>query len=70
MSSVKEELHRLVDVLSDQEPENPLNNARSLVDTDQEPLSAEDWAAIRRGLEDIQAGRVIRRDAVRPKFDL
>ncbi|MBE3562246.1 MAG: helix-turn-helix domain-containing protein [Hydrogenibacillus schlegelii] len=28
-------------------------------EVDDEPLSAEDWAAIRRGLEDIRAGRII-----------
>lgn len=45
-------------------------NLHSAVDADEEPLSAEDLAAVRRGLEDIQAGRVINRDALRREFDL
>ena len=57
--TAKEELHRLVDGL-------PEDQARELLDelryyssaVDDEPLTNEDLASIERGAEDVQAGRV------------
>ncbi|HEX6972152.1 MAG TPA: helix-turn-helix domain-containing protein [Limnochordia bacterium] len=37
----------------------PETALRSFLGGDDEPLSPEDWAAIREGLEDIKAGRVV-----------
>ena len=59
--TVKEELHKLVDEL----PEDQADLARQLIedlrnaaDTDGEPLDSEARASLDRGLADIAAGRV------------
>ncbi len=59
--TVKEELHRLVDQL----PENDLLEVREFIEdlraaeeADEEPLDSETLESLDRGLADIRAGRV------------
>ncbi len=57
----KEELHRLVDHLADDQTElarHLLQDLSNAADTDGEPLGAEALASLDRGLADIAAGRV------------
>lgn len=59
--TVKEEIHRLVDELSDDRAElarRVLLDLHNASDADGEPLGAEALASLDRGLADITAGRV------------
>ena len=69
--TAREELHRLVDGL----PEQQLSDVRLFIEDlrsepDGQPLSAETLAAIEEGLEDIQAGRTVSWDQVRRESGL
>ena len=64
--SIKEQLHRLVDELPEEEAERLLSDL-DLSGTADTQLSQEDLAAIRRGLEDVRAGRITPREEIRRK---
>ena len=56
---VKEELHRLVDELPEEQARQLLEELRyASAAVDDEPLSKEDLASVERGMEDVRAGRV------------
>jgi hypothetical protein len=55
--SVKEELHRLVDTLPEDEAARLLRDLQDAMDD--EPLSSADLASIDHGLEDLRVGRSI-----------
>ena len=59
--TVKEEIHRLVDELPEDQAElvrQMLQDLRDGADPDGEPLDTEAMASLDRGLSDIAAGRV------------
>ena len=59
--TVKEEVHRLVDELPEDQAElvrQMLQDLRDAADTDGEPLDKQAMASLDRGLSDIAAGRV------------
>jgi hypothetical protein len=56
--TVKEELHRLIDALPDEQALELLDDLRDGADADGPPLDAEALASLDRGLADIVAGRV------------
>lgn len=59
--TTREELHRLVDHLADDQAELAkqwLEDLRNAADADGEPLSSEALASLDRGLDDIAAGRI------------
>ena len=61
--TTKERLHSLVDELNDEQLEQALAYLDQLLDgLDAEPLSEEDLASIRRGVEDIGEGRSVTLD--------
>lgn len=55
--SVKEEIHRLVDHMDEDQAKELLDDLRNAADIDAEPLSQEESASLQRGLADIKAGR-------------
>jgi len=58
--TAKEQLHRLVDELADDQAELArqwLADLKVAADEDGEPLSGETFESLERGLADIQAGR-------------
>ena len=69
--TVKEELHRLVDELS----EDDLLHVKEFItelqaDTDSQPLDEATLASLERGLADIAAGRVLSVNEFRRKFSV
>ncbi|MEK7409138.1 MAG: hypothetical protein AAB225_29090 [Acidobacteriota bacterium] len=56
--TVKDELHRLIDQLPEDQARELLDDLRDAADADGEPLDAEALASLDRGLADIAAGRV------------
>jgi predicted transcriptional regulator len=68
--SPREEVHRLVDAMPEEALQGLLESLKAGDGTDDEPLSSDDVAAIRRGLDDIQAGRVVARTEVRRQYSL
>lgn len=56
--TVKEELHRLIDDLPEEQARELLEDLRDAADADGPPLDAEALASLDRGLADIAAGRV------------
>jgi predicted transcriptional regulator len=56
--STRESLHKLIDVLSEEDADALLEHALASFG-EPEPLSEDDIASIRRGLEDAEAGRLI-----------
>jgi predicted transcriptional regulator len=66
--SVKEELHRLVDNLPEDEAAHLLKDLRE--ELDDEPLTPQDLAAIQRGLDDVEAGRSITLTELKQKYGL
>jgi hypothetical protein len=63
--SVREELHRLVDTLPEDQVQRLLHE---LQDTGDEPLTSADIAAVDRGLGDLRAGRSITLDDLKAKY--
>jgi hypothetical protein len=57
--TVKEELHQLIDGLSDEQARDLLEDLRYAADTNGPPLDEEALASLDRGLADIAADRVI-----------
>lgn len=62
--TVRESVHRLVDILPDDRLEDVLDYLAEISEPD-EPLSADTRAAIDEGLEDIRAGRIMSLDEYR-----
>jgi hypothetical protein len=60
--TVKEELHQLIDALSDEQACDLLEDLRDPADTDGPPLDEEALASLDRGLADIAANRTISLD--------
>ncbi|BDG59806.1 hypothetical protein [Caldinitratiruptor microaerophilus] len=58
MATTKEDLHALVDRLTNDQAQELLEYARWLLGEEDDRLSADDLAAVKRGLADIRAGRV------------
>jgi len=76
--TTRQDLHRMVDQLSDaaipeaerllvalREADDPVLRAFMEAPEDDEPLTDEDIAAIEEGLEDVRAGRVVSHDEAR-----
>ncbi len=57
--TVKEELHRLIDGLSEDQAIQLLDDLRDAADAEGGPLSAESLESLDRGMADIAAGRVV-----------
>ena len=57
--TVKEELHQLIDGLSDEQASDLLEDLRDPADTDGSPLDEEALASLDRGLADIDANRIV-----------
>ncbi|HWZ33610.1 MAG TPA: hypothetical protein VNX18_19850 [Bryobacteraceae bacterium] len=57
--TAKEELHRLIDDLSEDHARELLDDLRDAADADGAPLDAEALESLDRGLDDIAAGRVV-----------
>jgi predicted transcriptional regulator len=55
----KEELHQLIDGLSEEQASQLLDDLRDAADTGGAPLSAESLESLDRGIADIAAGRVV-----------
>jgi len=69
--TAKEQVHSLVDEMSEGQAEELLEELRYLSATaDDEPLTEEDIASIDRGVQDIRAGRVISLDEYERKRGL
>ena len=66
--SVKEELHRLVDILPEDEATRLLRDLQDEMDS--ELLTPQDLAAVERGREDIRAGRSITLIDLKQKYGL
>jgi hypothetical protein len=66
--SVKEELHRLVDTLPEDEAARLLRDLQDAMDD--EPLSSADLASIDHGLEDLRVGRSISLAELKKKYEL
>lgn len=66
--SVKEELHRLVETLPEDEAAHLLKVLRD--EMDDEPLTPQDLTALQRGLEDLDAGRSITLAELKQKYGL
>jgi len=57
--TVKEELHQLIDGLSDEQAIDLLDDLRDPADTDGPPLDEEALASLERGLVDIASNRIV-----------
>jgi len=57
--TVKDELHRLIDGLSDEQACDRLEDLRDPADTDSPPLDQEALTSLDRGLSDIAANRMV-----------
>jgi len=57
--TVKEELHELIEGLSEDQAAELLRDLRDASDAGGAPLSAESLASLERGIADIAVGRVI-----------
>jgi hypothetical protein len=66
--SVKEELHRLVDILPEDEAMRLLRDLQD--EMDPELLTPQDLAAVERGREDLRAGRSIALTDLKQKYGL
>ena len=58
VAKVKEELHRLVDELSDREAFDALDHVRWLL-SDEDELTEEEWDAVREGEAEIARGEYV-----------
>jgi predicted transcriptional regulator len=76
-TTTKEQLHRLVDDLSESEADaalrvlaDPLVRAIASAPVDDEPLTAEDEAAITEGKADIAAGRTVPLEEIERRYGI
>ncbi len=58
VAKVKEELHRLVDEMSDREALDALDHVRWLL-SDEDELTEEEWEAVREGEAEIARGEYV-----------
>ena len=65
--TIKEELHRLVDVLDEQDAQEALDYIRWLAGPDEE-LSPEELALVRKGEEQIERGEYVTLDELKRRL--
>ncbi len=68
VAKVKEELHRLVDEMSDREALDALDHVRWLLSDEEETLTEEEMKQVEQDFEEIRRGEYVTRDEIKRRL--